>query len=906
MSKKITSVVLALCMMLSCVVIGSFSSQAATESGAVAAAATSSTGAGSQEPQDTVQGSAVLHCFNWSYNSIKSNLPAIKEAGYTAVQTSPVTPPKDYSASWTDQKGQWWKLYQPVSISVADGNTWLGTKAELKSMCQEAEKYGIKVIVDIVANHMADVDGSGNHTGNINSGVESEIKNNSSYWHLNGTWANDDNNRYNMTQGSIGQPDLNTGNSYIQQRFKNLLVELVGLGVDGFRFDAAKHIELPTDGSYGSQFWPTIINGANSAASGPLYFYGEILNGAGTSISNYTKYINITDNYSGDCTLVSANSNNASGLASSNYSKGAGADKSVLWVESHDTYMGESGTAGLKNTSGVSSSTVVKAWAIVGSRANSTALYFARPNASMGAASSDTSWKSDAVAEVNKFKNYFDGQGEYLSSSGDVAYNERGTTGVVISKLSGGGSVSLTAHKMQDGTYTDQVSGSKFTVSGGKISGTVGSTGVAVVYNAKPAGPSASVTPGSSTYKTDTLTLTLNYSSNATSGQYSIDGGAYKSFTNGQTITIGSGVAYGTKTTVSVKASNGSETSDAVSYTYTKVDSSAVQTVYFDNSSYNWSTVYAYIYDESNGSVVENSAWPGVEMKKGSNNIYELEVPENLANGMVIFTESQSATTNRYPADGADGVLLGGKNMIMKANHSWTEYTPVQPTTQPTQPTQPTQATQPTTQPIERVLIGDVNLDGKISISDVTEIQMHVSEMKVLTGKMAIAADVDGDKIISVKDATCIQCYLVELFENAGNCGTYIGEESTTQPTQPTTQPTQPTTQPTQPTQPTDPTEPTQPVGDTIKIYFSSTWSSANCYYWADNNLMTDWPGVAMTAESQNEYGETIYTLEVPSSVGYLIFNNGGDQTNDYTWSDKSVYAFYNNGGNVTPWEVQP
>ena len=900
MSKKITSVVLALCMMLSCVVIGSFSSQAATEGNTVAAAATSSTGAGSQDPQDTVQGSAVLHCFNWSYNSIKENLPAIKAAGYTAVQTSPVTPPKDYNAGWTDQKGQWWKLYQPVSISVADGNSWLGTKAELKSMCQEAEKYGIKVIVDIVANHMADVDGSGNHAGNINSGVESEIRNNSSYWHLNGTWANDDNNRYNMTQGSIGQPDLNTSNSYIQQRYKNLLVELVKLGVDGFRFDAAKHIELPTDGNYGSQFWPTVIDGAKSAASGQLYFYGEILNGAGTAISNYTKYINITDNYSGDCTLVSANNRNASGLANSSYSKGAGADKTVLWVESHDTYMGESGTGGLKNTSGVSNDSVVKAWAIVGSRANSTALFFARPHANMGAASSDTTWKSKAVAEVNKFKNYFEGQSEYLASSGDVAYNERGTTGVVISKLSGGGSVSLTANKMQNGTYTDQVSGNQFTVSGGKISGSVGSSGVAVVYNARPAGPTASVTPGSSTYKTDTLTLTLNYSSNATSGQYSIDGGSYKSFTNGQTITIGSGVAYGAKTTVSVKASNGSETSDVVTYTYTKVDPSAVQTVYFDNSSYNWSSVYAYIYDESNGSVVENAAWPGEAMKKGANNIYELEVPENLANGMVIFTESQSATTNRYPADGADGVLLGGKNMIMKANHSWTEYTPVQPTTQPTQPTQatqptqPTQATQPTTQPIERVLIGDVNLDGKISISDVTEIQMHVSEMKVLTGKMAIAADVDGDKTISVKDATCIQCYLVELFENAGNCGTYIGEEPTTQPTQPT----QPTTQPTQPT--------TQPVGDKIKIYFSSTWSSANCYYWADNNLMTDWPGVAMTAESQNEYGETIYTLEVPSSVGYLIFNNGGDQTNDYTWSDKSVYAFYNNGGNVTPWEVQP
>ena len=36
---------------------------------------------------------------------------------------------------------------------------------------------------------------------------------------------------------------------------------------------------------------------------------------------------------------------------------------------------------------------------------------------------------------------------------------------------------------MLDGTYTDHVTGSTFTVENGVISGTVGSTGVAVVYN---------------------------------------------------------------------------------------------------------------------------------------------------------------------------------------------------------------------------------------------------------------------------------------------------------------------------------------------------------------------------------------------------------------------------------------
>ncbi len=78
---------------------------------------------------------------NWSYNTIKENLPAIAAAGYTTVQTSPVQQPKDYSTSG-DVTGQWWKLYQPISFHIAE-KSWLGTKDDLKSLCDEADKYGI-------------------------------------------------------------------------------------------------------------------------------------------------------------------------------------------------------------------------------------------------------------------------------------------------------------------------------------------------------------------------------------------------------------------------------------------------------------------------------------------------------------------------------------------------------------------------------------------------------------------------------------------------------------------------------------------------------------------------------------------------------------------------------------------
>ena len=474
-SKKLTSVLLSLCMVVSVLSVAIVPAAAETTYETYA--------------QETVRGSNILHCFNWSYNQIKSNLADIAKAGYTAVQTSPVQSPKDYNSSWTDTPNQWWKMYQPLGFSVSN-SSWLGTKAELTSLCTEAEKYNIKVVVDIVANHLANNGTDGGTYSYINSGVESNLKN-ANYYHTNNTRTND-NSRYNITQYHLGMPDLNTGNSYVQQRALGLLEECIDCGVDGFRFDAAKHIEVPNDpSSCRSNFWPTVINGAKDYAEqngkeAPFY-YGEILGGAGTDISNYTQYMAVTDNYTGDLALDKAYYNAASELASSTYHKGASASNSVLWAESHDTYMGNSGSVignGLQNTSGVDSTVINKAWAIVGARADSTALFFARPNSTMGYASTDGNWKSKAVSEVNKFKSHFDGTNEYLASSGNTAYIERCTKGVVISKLDGGGQVSLTAHQMEDGTYTDYVTGDTFTVSNGVISGNVDSQGVAVVYNA--------------------------------------------------------------------------------------------------------------------------------------------------------------------------------------------------------------------------------------------------------------------------------------------------------------------------------------------------------------------------------------------------------------------------------------
>ncbi len=649
MKKKFLSVVLAVMIALSCCTAFRISIGAAQSD-------TPEVGTQTQFAQSSVKGAAILHCFNWSYTQIKNKLPEIAAAGYTAVQTSPVQKPKSYKSSYTGTSDQWWKLYQPLTLSIADGGTWLGTKAELTALCSEAEQYNIQVIVDIVANHMANNTNGGGYS-HLNSEVESDMKN-SSYFHSETYGANDDS-RYDMTHGHIGMPDLNTANSHVQQRILSLLKECVDCGVDGFRFDAAKHIELPTDDSNTrSSFWSTVINGIKDYKS-DVFCYGEILNTAKTSISNYTTYMCVTDNKTGNNALSAANSGSASSLASSTYNLGAGASNTVLWAESHDTYMDDT-------TSGISNQAVFKTWAIVGARAKSTSLYLARPNSTMGLASSDGGWKSTVVTEVNKFKNYFMGQSESLSSSGKVAYIERGTSGVSIAKLDGAGSVSLTAKKMADGTYLDHVSGNTFTVSGGTITGTVGEKGVAVVYNVSEqpesttptttVAPSTTVAPTTEPQVSEVLigdadmngkinvndiTAVQRYLADIETYPYIDDTADCNNdeFVNIEDITL-------IQQYLCEFADSG-----YVGQIKSLSSQPSGYKVYFDNTR-SWSgTIYCYYWSNANTHMV---SWPGKEMtyeytNNSGHKVYSYTVPADI--NYVIFSNNSSQTVN-IPFDG--------------------------------------------------------------------------------------------------------------------------------------------------------------------------------------------------------------------------------------------------------------
>ncbi len=61
------------------------------------------------------------------------------------------------------------------------------------------------------------------------------------------------------------------------------------------------------------------------------------------------------------------------------------------------------------------------------------------------------------------------------------------------------------------------------------------------------------------------------------------------------------------------------------------------------------------------------------------------------------------------------------------------------------------------------VILGDVNLDGGVTITDATTVQRHVAKITTLTGDALTAADVSKDGQISIVDATTIQRFVAKI-----------------------------------------------------------------------------------------------------------------------------------------------
>ncbi len=148
-------------------------------------------------------------------------------------------------------------------------------------------------------------------------------------------------------------------------------------------------------------------------------------------------------------------------------------------------------------------------------------------------------------------------------------------------------------------------------------------------------------------------------------------------------------------------------------------------------------------------------------------------------------------------------------------------------------------------------LLGDADLDNKVSVIDATIIQQFKASLVPLDENANV--DVDDDGSVTVIDATLIQQFVANIIDKFPA----QEEESVI-----------------------------NKVNPVVDFYFSNNRKWKTCYYYVFNSKTGDsnatWPGVQFTGGTVNSYGETVYKFTADTSkYDRVIFSNGSAQTTD-------------------------
>lgn len=451
-------------------------------------AGVAASGAEKVETTSTTNDDVILHAWCWSFNTIKANMKDIAEAGYKYVQTSPaqecVTQTKGDKGGGNQifGHGRWYYHYQPTDWKI--GNYQLGSRDDFKAMCDEARKYGVQVIVDVLPNHTS-IDDT-----RVSDALDAAVGGHENLYHANGfTEIKDYNDRLQCTTGQMGGlPDVNTENPDFQFYYMTYVNDLLSCGARGFRYDTAKHIGLPSDPldpkSKQNDFWDVAtgrksVKGLHLALpADSLFIYGEVLQDKNVKETEYAEYMKLTASSYGYVVRHALESGKWHADNIGDWCHSVSPSNLVTWVESHDTYCNDHESANLSDDQ------VKVAWVFLASRQYGTPLFYSRPNGS----SKDNVWGDNIVGAkgnnyfmhpeivaANKFRKAMHGQEEiiYYSSDDKVAEVCRGTKGAALVNVSNDIVKISMPTKLKNGKYTDKVSGNKFTVKKGIITGTL-------------------------------------------------------------------------------------------------------------------------------------------------------------------------------------------------------------------------------------------------------------------------------------------------------------------------------------------------------------------------------------------------------------------------------------------------
>ena len=156
-----------------------------------------------------------------------------------------VSPPQKSHASRA-----WWGRYQPVDFTSIEGP--LGNAQDLHGLCQTARREGLAIVADAVLHHLSN---ESRYVRMRGSRILS-----AQYPHFS---RNDLSGVHKLGRGR-GLPILDTGSAWVRSQQQRYLRDLFDLGIRGFRFDSAKHMD--------PHLFPFLLEGLP-----PLLTFGELV-----------------------------------------------------------------------------------------------------------------------------------------------------------------------------------------------------------------------------------------------------------------------------------------------------------------------------------------------------------------------------------------------------------------------------------------------------------------------------------------------------------------------------------------------------------------------------------------------------------------------------------------------------
>lgn len=420
--------------------------------------------------------------FEWRFDSVAAACgSSLGPAGYGYVQ---VSPPQEHI-----QGGQWWTSYQPVSYKIAGR---LGDRAAFKAMVDACHAAGVKVVADSVVNHMAANDGVGtggssytkyNYPGLYSGADMDDCRASISNYQ----------DRANVQNCELVQlADLDTGEDYVRGRIAGYLNDLLSLGVDGFRIDAAKHMPAAD-----------LANIKSRLAKPDVYWKQEAIFGAGEAVQP-SEYLGNGDvqefRYARDLKRVFTGENLA---YLKNFGEAWGympSGQAGVFVDNHDTERGGDTLNYKDGSSYTLASVFMLAWPYGSPDVHSGYEWTDRdagpPNGGTVNACYADGWKCQhawrEISSMVAFRNAARGQAvtDWWDDGGDRIAFGRGAKAYVAINHDATALTRTFQTSLPAGAYCDVQSGRPVTVdSGGRFTATLGAgTALALHVNARTCG----------------------------------------------------------------------------------------------------------------------------------------------------------------------------------------------------------------------------------------------------------------------------------------------------------------------------------------------------------------------------------------------------------------------------------